>query len=1098
VSFAAGPAIASLCVYDTEAAPAPSVRLSQGRGSDATEVLSHGALEGADGGLPDAALDDATEVLPGAPLADATEVLPGAALDEATEALPDAALDEATEQLPEGPLPEATEVLPALGDDATVVLAKDAAGELSSPQASQPEADLIDLNTPPSAGVVQAAQQPALSDGCSEGGPEEEPTGELDVTAQMPAVSDLVATSEEQDNAAHEEEISEGLESPGGDATGEITAQLPSISQFADPNPWSVLKNALSESSFGGATTASEGMSAEAEPTGDIAEITSQLPSLSHLAQQSIEPEPEVEPEDEPEVEQEHELNASMALGAGGGDETMNLTEHLPSLSQLARQEELEVASEQPVEEGNETADVSLAQSEDNPTLNITEALPTLSAMAQNDAAEDYAPRASEAASLDTGGVGAMANLLAEMVKDAGAASPASEGLQLNPSDSARGEPEGLGTVDIEEPTPIGPGAPADMTLEQRPAVFTAPVVVAPAPEADVTLSLTEASHGGVEPTAPGAETDITLNFSEVDMEEPMGAAGTPAGGLQGDVTLDFSVASQGGAPVPQEENLTAPAAEQEEVTLNFSDFTGPTDAGAPTPVRHSLRSTSAAGDMTMDFSSGTAPPGSVFRVASEGRGHTDHLTLDLSAGPTGGVGDTQQQQTQGMMTLHLTETGAVEGPASGAAAKGEEEVESPVPEGAVSFEQFVQEAEVQFLDHVRRGTSLGAPLREDEPPQTLQECYQILALTLSEITTVESAIAALQAEVKTRQEVVDQKEASVSKHNPAIFQKLQQARGVGELDDLRNDIHQLKRCCRQQTAQSWKEWRGKLERQMGGALASNVELLRTDELFLQASREHVGTLLEAVQQHAADLRAQESELAAELEAAQVRQEAAAAKDEAVAEAERRLHGLREAAEIATERAGGLEEACSHLNVRLEGLKAQTHEHALAGKAGVAVPSDVSVTLGARVNAVKALMNVANNSLLQPCLEGGPLPGGSRAVLQAQHFHRGRQAAFRREADECRLGFARLARVVERGAEVVLHFMDLSREHWVEVRVPAEGYPFRGGAELGRTTLRGKNEGNRERDVWASLVAGVATGPLYVTRLCQALDAAVAAKATAA
>jgi len=1078
VSFAAGPAIASLCVYDTEAAPAPSVRLSLGPGSDATEVLSHGAAAG----LPDAALDDATEVLPGGPLADATEVLPQA------------------------PLPEATEVLPALGDDATVVLPQGASGELGSPQASEPEADLIDLNTPPSAGIVQAAQQPALSDGCSGGGPEEEePTGELDVTAQMPAVSDLAAiAAAEEDNTAHEDGRSEGLESPGGDATGEITAQLPSISQFADPNPWSVLKNALSESSFGGATTASEGMSAEAEPTGDIADITSQLPSLSHLAQQSIdaepEKEPEPEPEPEPEVEQEHELNASVALSPGAGDETMNLTEHLPSLSQLARQE-LEAASEQPAEEGNETADVSLAHSEENLTLNITEALPTLSAMAQNDAAGDYAPRTSEAASLDTGGVGAMASLLAEMVNDAGAASPASEGLQLNPSESAGGQPEGPGAVDAvdEEPTLTGPGAPADMTLEQRPAAFAAPVVVAPAPEADVTLNLTESSHGGLEPAAPGAETDITLNFSEVDAEEPMGAAGTPTGGLQGEVTLDFSVASQGGVPVPQEDNLMAPAAEQEEVTLNFSDFTGPTDAGAPTPVRHSLRSASAGGDMTMDFSSGTAPPGSVFRAASEGRGLTDHLTLDLSAGPTGGVGDTQQQQTQGMMTLHLTETGAVvEGPASGAAANGEEEVESPVPEGAVSFEQFVQEAEVQFLDHVRRGTSLGAPLREDEPPETLQECYQVLALTLSEITTVESAIAALQAEVKTRQEVVDQKEARVSKHNPDIFQKLQQARGVGELDDLRNDIHQLKRCCRQQTAQSWKEWRGKLERQMGGALASNVELLRTDELFLQASREHVSTLLEAVQQHAADLRAQESELVAELEAAQVLQEAAATKDEAVVEAERRLNGLRESAETAAERVGGLEEACSHLNVRLEGIKAQTHEHALAGKAGVAVPSEVSVTLGARVNAVKALMNVANNSLLQPCLEGGPLPGGSRAVLQAQHFQRGRQAAFRREADECRLGFARLARVVERGAEVVLHFMDLSREHWVEVQVPAEGYPFRGGAELGRTTLRGKNEGNRERDVWASLVAGVPTGPLYVTRLCQALDAAVAAKATSA
>ena len=963
-----------------------------------------------------------------------------------------------------------------------------AAGEAAdSPQASQPEADLIDLNTPPPAEVAQAGvQEPALSDGPPEGSAAEEevPTGELDVTAQMPALSELAARAAEEDDAADEEESSEGPESPGGDATGEITAQLPSISQFADPNPWSVLKNALSETSCGGTPTASEGVSAsEAEPTGDIAEITSQLPSLSHLAQQFIDAEAEAEAEAdaeaEAEVEQERELSAAAVPSPGGGDETMNLTEHLPSLSQLARQEELEEVPERPAEESHETGDVSLAMSEDNVTLNITEALPSLSAMAQNDAAGDArAPRASEAPSLDTDGVGAMAGLLEAMV------------------DGAGGEPEGPSAADAEEATLAGPGAPADMTLEQRPAAFVAPVVVAPAAEAEVTLNFTEASEGGPEPAAPGAETDVTLNFSEVDAGEPVGAGGTPAGGLQGDVTLDFSVASLEGAPPA--ENLAAPPAEPEEETLNFSDFTGPAETGAPTPVRHSLRSASAGGDVTMDFSSGTAPPGSAFRALSARRGHSDHLTLDLSGGPTGGAGDTQQQQTQGMVTLHLTETGAVEGPAPGAAAAGEEEVESPVPEGAVSFEQFVQEAEVQFLDHVRRGTSLGAPLREDEPPETLQECYQVLALTLSEITTVESAIAALQAEVKTRQEVVDQKEAQVSKHNPAIFQKLQQARGVGELDDLRNDIHQLKRCCRQQTAQSWKEWRGKLERQMGGALASNVELLRSDELFLQASREHVDTLQEAVQRHAAQLRAQEGELAAELEAAQARKEAAAAKADAVAEAERRLNGLHEAAAAATERAEGLEEACSHLGVRLEGLKAQTHEHALAGKAGVAVPSEVSVTLGARVNAVKALMNVAQNSLLQPCLEGGPLPGGSRAVLQAQHFQRGRQAAFRREADECRLGFARLARVVERGAEVVLHFMDLSREHWVEVRVPAEGYPFRGGAELGRTTLRGKHEGNRERDVWASLVAGVASGPLYVTRLCQALDSAVAAKATAA
>merc|ERR1719248_76313 len=103
--------------------------------------------------------------------------------------------------------------------------------------------------------------------------------------------------------------------------------------------------------------------------------------------------------------------------------------------------------------------------------MNITEALPNLSAIAQNDVAEGTpaagASRLSEAAS---DGVGAMAALLSQMVDGAAPAAddvadavPAStpEGLTNVCPDSAC-EQDGLTGEQI-----LGPGAPADMTLEQ-------------------------------------------------------------------------------------------------------------------------------------------------------------------------------------------------------------------------------------------------------------------------------------------------------------------------------------------------------------------------------------------------------------------------------------------------------------------------------------------------------------------------------------------------------------------------------------------------------------------------------------------------------
>ena len=92
-----------------------------------------------------------------------------------------------------------------------------------------------------------------------------------------------------------------------------------------------------------------------------------------------------------------------------------------------------------------------------------------------------------------------------------------------------------------------------------------------------------------------------------------------------------------------------------------------------------------------------------------------------------------------------------------------------------MTFQDFLKAVDVQFLDHMRRGTSISmADLASDPPPATLGDAYALLALTNPSIVLVESDIKTLQDEVKRRKLELAEAEAKLSEYNPPVFRTAQ------------------------------------------------------------------------------------------------------------------------------------------------------------------------------------------------------------------------------------------------------------------------------------------------------------------------------------
>ena len=79
--------------------------------------------------------------------------------------------------------------------------------------------------------------------------------------------------------------------------------------------------------------------------------------------------------------------------------------------------------------------------------------------------------------------------------------------------------------------------------------------------------------------------------------------------------------------------------------------------------------------------------------------------------------------------------------------AENESQEEEP---STLTFNEFLQEADVQFLDFLRRGTSFGAAnlINQFEEPKELMECMELIYVTNPELSMLEKGCATLQEDV--------------------------------------------------------------------------------------------------------------------------------------------------------------------------------------------------------------------------------------------------------------------------------------------------------------------------------------------------------------
>ncbi|DBB09035.1 TPA: hypothetical protein ACH3X3_007660 [Trebouxia sp. C0006] len=167
-----------------------------------------------------------------------------------------------------------------------------------------------------------------------------------------------------------------------------------------------------------------------------------------------------------------------------------------------------------------------------------------------------------------------------------------------------------------------------------------------------------------------------------------------------------------------------------------------------------------------------------------------------------------------------------------------------------ITFQDFLKEVDVRFMDQLRRGASIVATdLARAPQPASLRDCYQLMCLTAPEVDQIEASISTIKEEIDMRKAAVADKEALLANHNPPVFQAVQLCTG-NELAEVKRRVGLLKRVCRQRTLGAWKEWRTSMEQHRASWLANHLQLLQQDHAFLQSGLQQV----QQVQQQAQEL----------------------------------------------------------------------------------------------------------------------------------------------------------------------------------------------------------------------------------------------------
>ncbi|KAL4430905.1 hypothetical protein ABPG75_006161 [Micractinium tetrahymenae] len=170
-----------------------------------------------------------------------------------------------------------------------------------------------------------------------------------------------------------------------------------------------------------------------------------------------------------------------------------------------------------------------------------------------------------------------------------------------------------------------------------------------------------------------------------------------------------------------------------------------------------------------------------------------------------------------------------------------------------MTFQDFARLTEVQFLDNLRRGTSINyADLQPNPVPASLADAYRLLTIISPQVTTLENGIRILQEEVQSRRVTAADAEQLVGQVNPAAFQKAATADDEG-LEALREHVGLLKKVCRQKAVYCLKDVRRQMEESRGARLLRNLEALRGDVALAQDCKEQLEGVAKAAEHFVAE-----------------------------------------------------------------------------------------------------------------------------------------------------------------------------------------------------------------------------------------------------
>lgn len=234
-----------------------------------------------------------------------------------------------------------------------------------------------------------------------------------------------------------------------------------------------------------------------------------------------------------------------------------------------------------------------------------------------------------------------------------------------------------------------------------------------------------------------------------------------------------------------------------------------------------------------------------------------------------------------------------------------------------IAFSDFCQIVDMQFLTHIRRGTSISVmDFQPSSVPQDLNQALQLLAVTSCEVAVFEGAMHKLQSDMQAKRREAYKLEDQTGVDNPPVFATVQTVRHT-QLEQAKHCLVLLKKACRAQTAVSWKQLRQAMEQELAQRLAEQQADLAEQLAFVQAK-------LQKAQQQREYAKAFNADVLKKLAAEQAAQQEAAAARSRLASLRARLEELQGLNADRRQRAGEVQEQVQALKARCGEVDAET------------------------------------------------------------------------------------------------------------------------------------------------------------------------------